>query len=105
MPSTELTSLLAVWTRAETGVESRVTTCPGRPRARTGIVRSVNNKEYTMMGYCRQCGKLDRVENFENRDQQLFCCYKVKDRRMSQVFKRSRYQKDTCVFHLFHAFY
>lgn len=69
----------------DTGRDWRRVTCDNVSRAAPGtyrilgIVRSVNNKEYTMMGYCRQCGKLDRVENFENRDQQLFCCDKVKD--------------------------
>ena len=72
------------WTRVTCDNVSR--SAPGTYRI-LGIVRSVNNKEYIMMGYCKECGKLDKVENFENFDKQLFCCNKVKYRRTSKVFQ------------------
>ena len=62
------------WPRVTCDHVSRA--APGTYRI-LGIVRSVNNKEYPVMGYCQQCGKLDKLENFEKRDKQLFCCDKV----------------------------
>ena len=82
------------WTRVTCDNVSR--SAPGTYRI-LGIVRSVNNKDYIMMGYCKECGKLDKVENFENRDKQLFCCNKVKYRR-NKIKVLQNQAKDTCLF-------
>ena len=40
-------------------------------------MRSINNKEYIIMGFCKECGKLDKVKNFQEIDKKLLCCNKV----------------------------